>query len=129
MLSLPRRQAYVYWNSRRRQACVAFRGTEQGAWRDILTDLHLVPAPLDPERVAAAQGTAGEGRLQAGAGWRHTACLHAVLTFPGRNCVFFFFHVGGAPERQACPPPAPARAALAEVSQPPEEPGRLRRIL
>lgn len=58
-------------------ACVAFRGTEQGKWQDILTDLHLVPAPLDPESVAAA----------------------------------------------------PRNAALAEVSQSPDEPGRLRQIL
>lgn len=70
-------QAWVYWNRVERMACVAFRGTEQGKWQDILTDLHLVPAPLDPESVAAA----------------------------------------------------PRNAALAEVSQSPDEPGRLRQIL
>ncbi|KAL4452452.1 hypothetical protein ABPG75_008114 [Micractinium tetrahymenae] len=70
-------EAWVYWNEEQGAACVAFRGTEQGKWRDILTDLHLVPAPLDPTRVAEA----------------------------------------------------PKEAALAEVSQPPEEPGRLSRIL
>lgn len=53
-----RHQAWLYWNPGRRSVCVAFRGTEQGKWRDILTDLHLVPAPLDPERVAAAPRSA-----------------------------------------------------------------------
>lgn len=52
------RQAWLYWNPRQRSMCVAFRGTEQGKWRDILTDLHLVPAPLDPERMAAAPRSA-----------------------------------------------------------------------
>lgn len=47
-------QAWMYWNKAERTACVAFRGTEQGQWQDILTDLHLVPAPLDTESVAAA---------------------------------------------------------------------------
>lgn len=58
----PAVQAYLYWNRQQRQVCVAFRGTEQGKWRDILTDLHLVPAPLDPDRVAEARWTAGGGR-------------------------------------------------------------------
>ena len=54
-------QCWLYWSASSRTACLAFRGTEQGKWRDILTDLHLVPAPLDPERVAEAGRRTGAG--------------------------------------------------------------------
>ncbi|KAL4420729.1 hypothetical protein ABPG75_010385 [Micractinium tetrahymenae] len=45
-------QAWVFWNPERRHVCVAFRGTEQVKWKDILTDLRLAPVSLDPEGVA-----------------------------------------------------------------------------
>ena len=52
-------QAWVFWNHEARAACVAFRGTEQAKWKDILVDLSLVPSPLNPERVRDAPRTAG----------------------------------------------------------------------
>lgn len=42
----PRRQAWLYCNWAQRSACLAFRGTEQDKWRDLITDLHLVRRPL-----------------------------------------------------------------------------------
>ena len=45
-------QAWLFWNPGARQLCLAFRGTEQAKWQDILTDLSLVPASLDPEGIA-----------------------------------------------------------------------------
>ncbi|PSC72147.1 Phospholipase A(1) chloroplastic [Micractinium conductrix] len=58
-------QVWLHWNRDRREACLAFRGTEQDAWKDYLTDLHLVPAPLDPDRVAAAPHHAELGQVSA----------------------------------------------------------------
>ncbi|KAI7836015.1 hypothetical protein COHA_010099 [Chlorella ohadii] len=45
-------QAWLFWNPESRSLCIAFRGTEQAKWKDILTDLLLVPASLDPEGLA-----------------------------------------------------------------------------
>ncbi|PRW20266.1 alpha beta-hydrolase isoform A [Chlorella sorokiniana] len=45
-------QAWLFWNPGTRSLCIAFRGTEQAKWKDILTDLLLVPASLDPEGLA-----------------------------------------------------------------------------
>ena len=45
-------QAWLYWNRGARQLCLAVRGTEQAKWQDILTDLSLIPASLDPEGIA-----------------------------------------------------------------------------
>lgn len=45
-------QAWVFWKPEARHVCVAFRGTEQVKWKDILTDLRLAPVSLDPEGVA-----------------------------------------------------------------------------
>lgn len=53
-------QAWLYWNPGARSACIAFRGTEQAKWKDILTDLSLVPASLNPERVKEATKNTGE---------------------------------------------------------------------
>lgn len=40
----------------RRQAVVAFRGTEQSRWKDFATDLNLAPASLNAERVDSNEG-------------------------------------------------------------------------
>jgi hypothetical protein len=47
-------QAWVLASLEARLVVVAFRGTEQGSWRDLLTDLAFAPTPLEPARVAAA---------------------------------------------------------------------------
>lgn len=52
-------QAWILWNNEEGIACVAFRGTEQAKWKDLLTDVSLVPATLDPERVADSPSNAG----------------------------------------------------------------------
>lgn len=44
-------QVWVYWNRPARKCVVAFRGTEQTKWKDVLTDVSLVPTSLDPEGV------------------------------------------------------------------------------
>ncbi|KAJ9526404.1 hypothetical protein QJQ45_009880, partial [Haematococcus lacustris] len=59
-------QVWLYRNVLTREVVVGFRGTEQQVkWKDFLTDLHLVPASLDPERVdsAGAGGLPGPMRI------------------------------------------------------------------
>lgn len=44
-------QAAIWRDERRHRLVVAFRGTEKTRWRDVQTDLMLVPTGLNPERV------------------------------------------------------------------------------
>lgn len=41
----------LWRDSSRKRLVVAFRGTEQTKWKDLVTDLMLVPAGLNPERI------------------------------------------------------------------------------
>jgi hypothetical protein len=86
-------QAWVYWNRRERVACVAFRGTEHNKWRDILTDLHLVPTPLDPGRAATAPRKAGERGAAGPGAWRPGLlheCLRAAAQNLGAGCTSLY---------------------------------------
>ncbi|KAL5851667.1 hypothetical protein ACOSQ3_006785 [Xanthoceras sorbifolium] len=44
-------QVAIWRDTAQRRLVVAFRGTEQAKWKDLLTDLMLVPAGLNPERI------------------------------------------------------------------------------
>ncbi|KAL4857581.1 Phospholipase A(1) DAD1 [Chlorella vulgaris] len=44
-------QVWIFWSPETRGVCVSFRGTEQAKWKDILTDLSLVPSSLEPEGI------------------------------------------------------------------------------
>ncbi|WOL05772.1 hypothetical protein Cni_G14503 [Canna indica] len=44
-------QVAIWRDSLRRRLVVAFRGTEQSKWKDLRTDLMLLPAGLNPERL------------------------------------------------------------------------------
>ncbi|XP_020586407.1 uncharacterized protein LOC110028767 isoform X2 [Phalaenopsis equestris] len=44
-------QVAIWRDSLRRRLVVAFRGTEQAKWKDLLTDLMFLPAELNPERL------------------------------------------------------------------------------
>lgn len=44
-------QVAIWRDSARRRLVIAFRGTEQTQWKDLVTDLMLVPAGLNPERI------------------------------------------------------------------------------
>lgn len=44
-------QVAIWRDPARRRLVVAFRGTEQTQWKDLITDLMLVPAGLNPERI------------------------------------------------------------------------------
>lgn len=45
-------QVWLFWSRARRQVVVAFRGTEQSSWKDILTDISLTPVALHTQRMA-----------------------------------------------------------------------------
>ncbi|CAL9154585.1 unnamed protein product [Musa hybrid cultivar] len=45
-------QVAIWRDSVRRRLVVAFRGTEQSKWKDLCTDLMLLPAGLNPERLS-----------------------------------------------------------------------------
>ncbi|KAJ8512451.1 hypothetical protein OPV22_002885 [Ensete ventricosum] len=45
-------QVAIWRDSVRRRLVVAFRGTEQSQWKDLRTDLMLLPAGLNPERLS-----------------------------------------------------------------------------
>ncbi|KAL3828324.1 hypothetical protein ACJIZ3_017126 [Penstemon smallii] len=44
-------QVAIWRDSERNRLVIAFRGTEQSRWKDLRTDLMLVPAGLNPERI------------------------------------------------------------------------------
>ncbi|KAK6130506.1 hypothetical protein DH2020_035764 [Rehmannia glutinosa] len=44
-------QATIWRDPERKRLVIAFRGTEQSRWKDLRTDLMLVPAGLNPERI------------------------------------------------------------------------------
>ncbi|XP_052620644.1 uncharacterized protein LOC111915788 isoform X3 [Lactuca sativa] len=44
-------QVAIWRDSARKRLVVAFRGTEQVRWKDLRTDLMMVPAGLNPERI------------------------------------------------------------------------------
>ncbi|XP_052189156.1 uncharacterized protein LOC127799286 [Diospyros lotus] len=44
-------QVAIWRDSARKRLVVAFRGTEQARWKDLRTDLMLVPAGMNPERI------------------------------------------------------------------------------
>ena len=48
-------QVWLFRNVAKRCVCVAFRGTEQTAWKDMLTDVRLTPTAFDPERTTVRQ--------------------------------------------------------------------------
>ena len=41
----------MFRNEALRSLVIAFRGTEQVKWKDLVTDLSFQPAPFNPERV------------------------------------------------------------------------------
>ncbi|KAI8537786.1 hypothetical protein RHMOL_Rhmol09G0051600 [Rhododendron molle] len=51
VLSNRKLQVAIWRDSERKRLVVAFRGTEQVRWKDLRTDLMLVPAGLNPERI------------------------------------------------------------------------------
>lgn len=55
-------QVWVLINRETRHVCVAWRGTEQSKWQDMLTDLSLLPAAFTAER-AAETGAGGLGSI------------------------------------------------------------------
>ena len=50
-LSLFPLQVWLLWNAAVHSLVIAFRGTEQVKWKDMVTDLSFQPAPFNPERV------------------------------------------------------------------------------
>ncbi|KAH6820917.1 putative triglyceride lipase [Perilla frutescens var. hirtella] len=44
-------QVAIWRDLKRKRLVIAFRGTEQTKWKDLVTDLMLVPAGLNPERI------------------------------------------------------------------------------
>lgn len=52
-------KVWLFANCEKREAVIAFRGTEQIKWKDLVTDINLTPIALNPERL---DSDAGEGR-------------------------------------------------------------------
>ncbi|GAX81322.1 hypothetical protein CEUSTIGMA_g8753.t1 [Chlamydomonas eustigma] len=44
-------QVWLFADQKKREAVVAFRGTEQVKWKDLITDLNLAPVSLNPEGI------------------------------------------------------------------------------
>ncbi|XP_042055118.1 uncharacterized protein LOC121799731 isoform X1 [Salvia splendens] len=57
-------QVAIWRDLERRRLVVAFRGTEQTRWKDVVTDLMLVPTGLNPERIGG--GSTNEVQVHSG---------------------------------------------------------------
>jgi predicted lipase len=70
-------QAWVFWAKSRKQVCISFRGTEQTEWRDVLSDLNLVPTPIcfDEGRIQVVDSSTGDNDM-----WVHRGFLDAFLS-------------------------------------------------
>ena len=51
-------QMWLLWNAAVKSLVIAFRGTEQVKWKDMMTDLSFQPAPFNPERVLKRSSSA-----------------------------------------------------------------------
>lgn len=51
-------QMWLLWNAAVKSLVIAFRGTEQVKWKDMMTDLSFQPAPFNPERVLERSSSA-----------------------------------------------------------------------
>ena len=69
----------MFANVAQRTAVVAFRGTEQTKWKDVLTDLSLVPASFDPEGINLAESPLARGISMLRGGLLRQSGLRAVL--------------------------------------------------
>ena len=56
-------QVWLYRNQASREVIMAFRGTEQVKWKDIVTDLNLTPCSLNAERLDENSGLPFAARL------------------------------------------------------------------
>ena len=67
-------QVWLLQNAAVRSLVIAFRGTEQVKWKDMVTDLSFQPAPFNPERVFERSNSASLIRQEASAS---IPCMHA----------------------------------------------------
>lgn len=51
-------QVWLLWNAAVRSLVIAFRGTKEVKWKDMVTDLSFQPAPFNPERVLERSSSA-----------------------------------------------------------------------
>ena len=56
-------QAWVFVNTAHNHLVLAFRGTQQGSWRDLLTDISFTPMSLDPRVVRGSPRRASLAQL------------------------------------------------------------------
>ncbi len=42
---------WLWWNNEAKELIVAFRGTEQTQWKDLLTDVRVLPTSINEEGV------------------------------------------------------------------------------
>jgi hypothetical protein len=67
-------QVWLLQNAAVRSLVIAFRGTEQVKWKDMVTDISFQPAPFNPERVYERSNSASLIRQEASLS---TPCMHA----------------------------------------------------
>ena len=72
-------QVWLLQNAAVQSLVIAFRGTEQVKWKDMVTDLSFQPAPFNPERVFERSNSASLIRQEASASipCMHAFCCHA----------------------------------------------------
>jgi hypothetical protein len=103
-------QAWIFLAKEKKHACVAFRGTEQSEWKDILSDLNLVPTNIsyDEGRIEISSSTVDDESIWVHRGFLDAYCsvaaeIREILlqviggTSPGQWTVFTTGHsLGGA---------------------------------
>lgn len=67
--------------------CLAWRGTEQTKWQDILTDLSLLPAAFDAERTGDAVQSDKLGKVMDKVKVR--VCVCSIYTSYACVCVWY----------------------------------------
>lgn len=71
-------QAWIFWNTTKKRIVVAFRGTEQTEFKDLLTDASLIPS-----RIAAEDGTlapSNQSMDEQSDPWVHSGFLRGYLS-------------------------------------------------
>ena len=75
-------QVWIFWDRERRMVVVSYRGTEQTQYKDLLSDLNLMPTNVsfDEGRLYKSDSTMGDDDADDAKAWVHRGFLEAFLS-------------------------------------------------
>ena len=78
-------QLWVFCNRDKRCVVLAWRGTEQLKWKDLLTDVRLAPTGFNVERVRGWGGGGRDAPSAVSTPWNESQSKHHIKTSCDKN--------------------------------------------